>query len=451
MDLKVRQLWSSEQEVVLETLARAAGRPGCKFLEVGSWCGDSTLVIGSVAREYVGHVFCVDWWKGNVGTELADIAATEDVFAAFWSRMKRAGLEDVVVPIRGSSAVAAQVLAGGTFDLVFLDADHSYNGIRDDIRHYAPLLRRPGGILCGHDCEGRIDDYDCDFLESGKQVDFFQSVHCGVVLAVGQAFRDYSIDHGIWSVRAEEGESWKPTHLTFPEIARRRQPASLPIGYSKSYMLFRYGRLVYAVPSTLAGIDITADDETNRQGLPSAPSLREMEQVIGEKVFTGSGPILVESYQGYNLVRFEERLYALAQRAGPLILPQLSDVELETLQEAGDCVIADSLIEIKRVLDRRPAEQLPEPPPPNIPWDDADPHLVEEGYRGHNIIYFRGAWYGLGQEEGAFEPRKIQDGRYRRCFTGDSADAVRAAIRGERRLYRRIMGVAKKLAGLAHR
>lgn len=476
MDLKERQMGSSEQEVVLEALARTAGRPDCQFLEVGSWCGDSTLVLGQVARALGGHVFCVDWWKGNVGTELADIAATEDVFAAFWNRMKRAGLEDVVVPIRGPSAVVARVLAGGAFDLAFLDADHSYDGIRDDLRQYAPLVKPHGGILCGHDCEGRLADYDSAFLEAGKQVDFFESVHCGVVLAVGQSFRNYSIDHGIWSVRASAVGAWEPTNLTLPEIERRRQPPPSPIGYSKSYNLFRYGRLVYAVPYAQAEIDITDDADPKRSRLPSAPSIRELEQLLGEQVSAGSGPILLESYQGYNIIRHEERLFALAQKAGPLFLPQLSEVELRKLQETGACVIGDSMTEIKNSLDNlAPAQARVWKSLPvsvelcarqgvsdtvseetigcdlQLLGNDAHPHLVEEGYCGHNIIYCRGTWYGLGQDEGAFDEQKVQDGRYRRCVTGDSPEAVRIAIRRPGNLSQRLVQVAHKLVALARR
>jgi len=37
-----------------------------------------------------------------------------------------------------------------SFDMVFIDGDHSYEGARYDIEHSLPLLR-PGGILVLHD------------------------------------------------------------------------------------------------------------------------------------------------------------------------------------------------------------------------------------------------------------------------------------------------------------
>lgn len=348
MDLKECQIGSREQQVVLETLARATARPNCRFLEVGSWCGDSTLVLGRVAQQVGGHVFCVDWWKGSMGTELADIASAEDVFAAFWRRMKQAGLEDVIVPIRAPSALAAQVLAAGAFDLAFLDADHSYDGIAQDIRLYAPLVRRDGGILCGHDCEGRISDYDMEFLEAGKQVDYYESVHCGVVLAVGLAFPNAAVDHAVWSVQAQRGGGWAPTNLAFPGIKHRRQPVAPPIGYSMSLNLFRYGRRVYAVPNLRNGVDVAEAAESNCEVFLSAPSAKELEALIGEPLSVGEPPRLAqEQYCGYNIIYCQGGWYGLDVDEGPFEMTKVRQQQYRRL------ITGATLEEVKTAVRRR--------------------------------------------------------------------------------------------------
>ena len=51
---------------------------------------------------------------------------------------------------RMRSDEAARHVADGALDFVFIDADHSYEGISTDIRLWAPKIRS-GGILCGHD------------------------------------------------------------------------------------------------------------------------------------------------------------------------------------------------------------------------------------------------------------------------------------------------------------
>jgi len=52
--------------------------------------------------------------------------------------------------MRLTSAEAARLFPEQYFDLVFIDADHSYDAIKEDIYLWKPLIRK-GGILAGHD------------------------------------------------------------------------------------------------------------------------------------------------------------------------------------------------------------------------------------------------------------------------------------------------------------
>jgi hypothetical protein len=81
------------------------------------------------------------------------------------------------------------------------------------------------------------------------------------------------------------------------------------------------------------------------------------------------------------------------------------------------------------------------------PRNDGKPHLIEEGYRGYNILYYRGSWYGLGQNEGAFDETRAREHGYQRCISGNTILAVRGSIRREQTFLRRL----RRLAGKAVR
>jgi Methyltransferase domain len=68
----------------------------------------------------------------------------------FESWVRKAGLAELVTIIQGSSTAAAGRFADGTLDLVFLDADHSYEAMRADLEAWFDKVKR-GKLLAGHD------------------------------------------------------------------------------------------------------------------------------------------------------------------------------------------------------------------------------------------------------------------------------------------------------------
>lgn len=55
-----------------------------------------------------------------------------------------------LIPIQGNSSVVADKVP--LVDLIFIDADHSYEGCRKDIESYKKKVK-PNGILSGHDID----------------------------------------------------------------------------------------------------------------------------------------------------------------------------------------------------------------------------------------------------------------------------------------------------------
>ncbi|MGO8704412.1 MAG: class I SAM-dependent methyltransferase [Candidatus Brocadiia bacterium] len=359
MSAAPKQIASREQENILRALAEAAVRPGARFLEVGSWLGESAAILGKVAQSHDGHLFCVDWWKGSPGTELFAAAQREDIFSRFWERIRELGLEDAVVPIRGRSDLAAAILKEGAFDLVFIDGDHRYGGVLRDIQAYSSLVRS-GGILCGHDCEGRIGDFERGFLDQGKESDYFETVHCGVVLAVGESFENYSIHRSIWSVRRRSKEpGWEPTALAVPGVEESLQEQPPPLCCTRTYALFRYGKQVYAVPHALLhGLDVT------RKALRERPDVLRSENVdsllarLNETPVADGSPALIGNHEGYNLVRYAGKVYGVSVELGPLDLQSLDAPRLNEFQAQHMLVMAEDAPQAQQLVDRARCTRL---------------------------------------------------------------------------------------------
>jgi hypothetical protein len=56
------------------------------------------------------------------------------------------------------------------------------------------------------------------------------------------------------------------------------------------------------------------------------------------------------------------------------------------------------------------------------------PLLMEEGYCGVNVIYYRGGWYGLPQGCGPFDPDRVARRDYPKLFTSDSKNHLKEMI-----------------------
>lgn len=184
--------------LALDYLASLVERQGMRVADVGAWKGMSTSVLGKLAKAMGGTVFAIDHWLGNAGTWNVTIARDFDVFSIFKNNLRILGLSDVVQVIRAASQDAIGQFADNSLDLVFIDADHCYAAIHDDIRLWLPKVR-VGGILCGHDCEryySALNKDERNAINACLHRDDLPEIagHPGVIKAVYDVFGD---DYGI--------------------------------------------------------------------------------------------------------------------------------------------------------------------------------------------------------------------------------------------------------------
>ena len=156
---RVKGFLDPEEGLRLYEAALEAGRGGLPCLEIGSYCGKSTLYLGAGCRENGGVLYAVDHHEGSEeqqpGQEYFDPdlldPATGRIDTFRWLRrtLRECGLEDTVVPIVARSEVAARGWAT-PLGLVFIDGGHSFEAAYTDYASWAPNLA-PGGLLLIHD------------------------------------------------------------------------------------------------------------------------------------------------------------------------------------------------------------------------------------------------------------------------------------------------------------
>jgi len=117
-----------------------------RIVEIGSWTGRSTLAL---AQNTQGTVWAIDNWLGSAG-DLDDIIHARGIDWAFDEfRRNLRDCSNVYVK-RLDSILASTHFDPCVFDMVFIDAGHTYNAVKNDLKAWAPKLIR-GGLLAGHD------------------------------------------------------------------------------------------------------------------------------------------------------------------------------------------------------------------------------------------------------------------------------------------------------------
>lgn len=132
-------------DLLAELVARTDGVAG-DVVEIGSWEGKSTIALANAVAPSVVHA--VDTWLGSPGEVSAELAAERDVLSRFVENVQAATSGNVVAHRTGWRAYVKSHPRPVRF--CFIDAEHSYEEVRDNIAAVLPLLE-PGGIICGDD------------------------------------------------------------------------------------------------------------------------------------------------------------------------------------------------------------------------------------------------------------------------------------------------------------
>ena len=139
--------------------AAARYAPRGPVLEIGSYCGKSTIYLAAAARRVGQLVVTVDHHHGSEehqpGWEYHDPRLVDsgtgriDTLPRLRATLAAAGLEDQVVVVVGRSAAVA-TLWRTPLGMLFIDGGHTEAAAAADYEGWAPWVA-PGGVLAIHD------------------------------------------------------------------------------------------------------------------------------------------------------------------------------------------------------------------------------------------------------------------------------------------------------------
>ncbi|MBV6641983.1 MAG: class I SAM-dependent methyltransferase [Cyclobacteriaceae bacterium] len=125
---------------------------GC---EIGVWKGDFTERLLKLAKP--SELYLIDPWKyfgeykrawfGGVDNTQEKM---DEVYEFVLQRFQKPIAYEQLKIIREVSSEAHQRLEDASFDWIYIDGNHTYDFVMQDLKYYYPKLKA-GGILCGDD------------------------------------------------------------------------------------------------------------------------------------------------------------------------------------------------------------------------------------------------------------------------------------------------------------
>lgn len=160
---------------------------GSRIIEVGSWMGQSVIYLAqqvALSGKDI-KINAVDIWDMSYDYEpfhlmfeKAKILNT-DLYGLFVLNLETFNVSHLVDSLVMSSVTASKEFEKETVDVVFIDANHSYEAVRNDLEAWWPKIKK-GGIMAGH-------DYFNPPPDGVKQAvdEFFQSLDLSIQIKEG--------------------------------------------------------------------------------------------------------------------------------------------------------------------------------------------------------------------------------------------------------------------------
>ena len=161
----VKGFLDHDEGICLYNHALSSSKKG-PILEIGSYCGKSTIYLAAAAKEYNCSVYSIDHHTGSeenqVGWEYHDIELFDEEtgkinsFPEFMRNLRKANLLDTVIPIVSDSSLVSRDWKI-PLSMVFIDGGHTMEAAFNDFNNWKDKIIK-GGILAIHDVFPNPDD-----------------------------------------------------------------------------------------------------------------------------------------------------------------------------------------------------------------------------------------------------------------------------------------------------
>jgi MMP 1-O-methyltransferase len=128
-------------------------------VEIGTYCGKSTVMLGAAAQQTGGVVYTVDHhhgseehqpgWEYHDASKVDEVTGLFDTLPTFRRSLDATGLDDHVVAVVGKSPIVAKAWRT-PLQFLFIDGGHSEEAANQDFEGWAKWVT-VGGALVIHD------------------------------------------------------------------------------------------------------------------------------------------------------------------------------------------------------------------------------------------------------------------------------------------------------------
>ena len=136
---------------LLKELARQI--PDCNYLEIGSWRGESLMNVVPECKSAVAISLSKDEMRSMGFNER--VIEMDGFFLQQFPQLKRIGHNSQTFDFASLNQ---------TFDLIFVDGDHTYQGVKADTANVFKLLKDENSIIVWHDCGNNYEDMRADVI-----------------------------------------------------------------------------------------------------------------------------------------------------------------------------------------------------------------------------------------------------------------------------------------------